>query len=105
MLAVSNGPRVGWLVDHWSRMPSPPSCEPPPSGPLADWNTLHGVPDLCRGSLLKPLVKPGPDLVRRQLRALPLLTGDDDSGCRDTGETGKTNNLPEVHEQEHLAVE
>jgi hypothetical protein len=50
-------------------------------------------------------VKPGTDLLGRQLRPLPLLTGDDDTGCRDTGETGETGeteNLPEVHEQETL---
>jgi hypothetical protein len=44
-------------------------------------------------------VKPGTDLLGRQLRPLPLLTGDDGTSCRDTGETGKTQNLPEFHEQ------
>jgi hypothetical protein len=33
---------------------------------------------------------------------LPLLTRDDDTGCRDTRDTGETENLPEVHEQEIL---
>jgi len=47
-------------------------------------------------------VKPGTNLLRRQLRPLPLFTGDDDTGCRDTGDTGETGNLPEVHEQETL---
>ena len=48
-------------------------------------------------------MKPGTDLLGRQLLALPLLTGDDDTGCRDTGETGETENLPELHEQESLS--
>ena len=47
-------------------------------------------------------MKPGTDLLGRQLGPLPLLTGDDDTGSRDTGETGETENLPEVHEQETL---
>jgi hypothetical protein len=47
-------------------------------------------------------VKPGTDLLGRQLRPVPLLTRDDDTGCRDTGQTGETENLPEVHEQETL---
>jgi hypothetical protein len=45
-------------------------------------------------------VKPGADLLGCQLRPLPLLTGDDDTGGRNTGDTGETENLPEVHEQE-----
>jgi hypothetical protein len=45
-------------------------------------------------------VKPGTDLLGRQLRSFPLLAGDDDTGRRDTGQAGKTENLPEVHEQE-----
>jgi hypothetical protein len=45
-------------------------------------------------------VKPGTDLLGRQLRPLPLLTGDDDTGSRDTGQAGETENLPGVHEQE-----
>jgi hypothetical protein len=44
-------------------------------------------------------VKPGTDLLGRQLRPLPLLTGDDGTSGRDTGETGNTQNLPELHEQ------
>jgi hypothetical protein len=48
-------------------------------------------------------VKSGTDLLRRQLRPLPLLTRDDDTAGRDTGETGQTENLPEVHEQETLS--
>jgi hypothetical protein len=47
-------------------------------------------------------VKPGTDLLRLQLCPLSLLTGDDDTGSRDTGKTGDTENLPEVHEQETL---
>jgi len=47
-------------------------------------------------------VKPGTDLLGLKLRALPLLTGDDDTGCRDSCETGQTGSLPEVHEQETL---
>jgi hypothetical protein len=47
-------------------------------------------------------VKPGTDLLGRQLCSLPLLTGDDDTGCRNAGQTGQTENLPEVHEQEIL---
>jgi hypothetical protein len=47
-------------------------------------------------------VKPGTDLLRLQLGPLPLLTGDDDTSSRDTGEAGDTENLPEVHEQETL---
>ena len=48
-------------------------------------------------------MKPGADLLGRQLRPLPLLTSDDDTGRRDTGETGETESLPEVHEQETLS--
>jgi hypothetical protein len=48
-------------------------------------------------------VQPGTDLLGRHLRPLPLLTGDDDTGGRDTGETGETENLQEVHEQETLS--
>jgi hypothetical protein len=48
-------------------------------------------------------VKPGTDLLGRQLRALPLFAGDDDTGCRDTGDTGETENLPDLHEQETLS--
>jgi hypothetical protein len=44
-------------------------------------------------------VQPGTDLLGRQLSPLPLLTGDDDTGRRNTGET---ENLPAVHEQETL---
>jgi hypothetical protein len=33
---------------------------------------------------------------------LSLLTGDDDTGGRDTCDTGETENLPEVHDQETL---
>jgi len=49
--------------------------------------------------LLEPLVKPGPDLLGGQLCPLPLLTGDDDTGCRDARDTGQTENLPEVHDR------
>jgi len=45
-------------------------------------------------------VKPGPYLLGRQLCPLPLLTGDDDTSGRNPGDTGKTDYLPEVHEQE-----
>lgn len=54
------------------------------------------------GRLFEPLVKPGPDLVGGQLCPLPLVTGDDDTSSRDAGDTGQTDNLPEVHEQEPL---
>jgi hypothetical protein len=47
-------------------------------------------------------VKPGTDLLGRQLGPGSLLSRDDDTGSRDTGQTGKTENLPEVHEQEIL---
>jgi hypothetical protein len=50
--------------------------------------------------LLEAMVKAGADLVGRQLRPLTLLTGDDDTGCRDAGQTGQTEHLPAVHEQE-----
>jgi len=79
-----------------------PAWEPPPAGRWAGGDIRHGAPGRCCGGLLKPLVKPGTDLLGRQLRPLPLLTGDDDTGSRDTGETGETENLPEVHEQETL---
>ena len=46
-------------------------------------------------------MKPGTDLLGRQLRPLALFTGDDDTSCRDTSEPGDTENLPEVHELEH----
>jgi len=52
--------------------------------------------------LFESLVEPGTDLFGRQLRPLPLFTGDDDTGCGDTGETGETEKLPAVHEQETL---
>ena len=45
-------------------------------------------------------MKAGPDLLGSQLCPLPLLTGDDDTGCRNTSDTGETENLPEIHEQE-----
>jgi hypothetical protein len=48
-------------------------------------------------------VKPGTDLLRRQLRPVPLLSRDDDTSCRDTGKTGETENLPELHEEETLS--
>jgi hypothetical protein len=47
-------------------------------------------------------VKPGTDLLGCKLRPLPLITGDDDTGSRHTRDTSKTQNLPEVHEQETL---
>jgi hypothetical protein len=63
---------------------------------------MRGAPGRCHGHLFEPLVKPRTDLLGRQLCPLPLLAGDDDTGCRDTGQTGKTEYLPEVHEQETL---
>jgi len=45
-------------------------------------------------------VKAGTDVFGGQLCPLPLLTGDDDTCCRDTGNTGQTDSFPEVHEQE-----
>jgi hypothetical protein len=47
-------------------------------------------------------VKARTDLLGSQLRPLPLFTGDDDTGCPDTGETGKAESFPEFHEQETL---
>jgi hypothetical protein len=44
-------------------------------------------------------MKPGTDLLRGQLCPLPLLTGDDDTSSRDTGDAGETENLPEVHDR------
>jgi hypothetical protein len=81
---------------------SAPSWEPPPACRWADRNVRHGVRGRCRGRLLEPLVKPGTNLLGLKLRALPLLTGDDDTGCRDSRETGQTSGLPEIHEQETL---
>jgi len=52
--------------------------------------------------LLEALVKAGPDLFGGQLCPLPLLSGDDDTGGRNTCDAGKTENLPEVHDQETL---
>jgi len=49
-------------------------------------------------------VKPGTDLFGWQLRPLSLFTSDDDTGSRNTGEAGETENLPEVHEQEAPSV-
>ncbi len=45
-------------------------------------------------------MKPGTNLLGCQLLPLPLLTGDDDTSCRDAGDAGDTENLPEVHELE-----
>jgi len=50
--------------------------------------------------LLEPLVQPGTDLLGRQMRSLPLIAGDDDTCCRDTGQTGQPDSLPKVHKQE-----
>ena len=47
-------------------------------------------------------MKPAADLLGLELRALPLLTCDDDTGCRDAGETGDTESFPDIHEQETL---
>jgi hypothetical protein len=68
----------------------------------ADGNVRHGAPRRFRRRLLEPLVKPGTDILGCQQRPLPLLSGDDDTGRRDTGDTGQTENLPGVHEQETL---
>jgi len=82
---------------------TPPQLSEPPSGcRWAGGNLRHGAPCRCRGRLFEPLVQPGTDLFGRQLRTLPLLTGDDDTGCGDTGKTGETEKLPAVHEQETL---
>jgi hypothetical protein len=56
----------------------------------------------CRRGLLEALVEAGPDLLRGQLCSLPLLSGDDDTGGRNTCDTGETENLPEVHDLETL---
>jgi hypothetical protein len=45
-------------------------------------------------------VKPGADLLGGQLCPLPLFTGDDDTCCCYAGDTGQTEDFPEVHEQE-----
>ena len=45
-------------------------------------------------------MKPGTNLLGRQLTPLPLFTGDDDTCGRNTGETSETENLPEIHDQE-----
>jgi len=50
--------------------------------------------------LFEPLVKPGADLLGRQLHPLPALTDDDDTSCCDAGKSGDTENLPELHEEE-----
>ena len=81
-------------------MTSSPSREPPPGLREDDGNVRDSARSRSRGHLLEPLVKPGAYLLRCQLRPLPLLTGDDDTGCRNTGETGETENLPGVHEEE-----
>lgn len=54
----------------------------------------HRCKSLRRTRFCEPLVKPSTDLLRRQLRTLSLLTDDDDTSCRDAGETGDTQNLP-----------
>ena len=73
--------------------------EPSRSMSWADGSIRHGARIWCRGRLLEALVKPGSDVVRRQLRPLALLTRDDDTGCRDAGDTGETKNLPDVHDR------
>jgi hypothetical protein len=47
-------------------------------------------------------VKPGTDLLGRQLCPLTVLTGDDDTGSRDSGKAGETKHLQKLHEQETL---
>ena len=78
------------------------SWEPAWVLPGADGSVRQGIPDRRRGGLLEALVKAGPDLLGGQLCPLPLFLGDDDSGGRDTCDTGETENLPEVHDQETL---
>jgi len=73
-------------------------------------NIRDGAPSPWRGRWreieagreIEPLMKPGADLLGCQLRPLPLLAGDDDTGGSNTGQTGETENLPGVHEQEIL---
>ena len=77
----------------------------PPGEPMAalcpaDGGVRPGAPSRCAGRLLQPLMKPGTDLLGRQLSPLPLFTGDDDTCGRNTGETSETENLPEIHDQE-----
>jgi hypothetical protein len=82
-----------------------PSWQPSSEPSLAcrlDRNIRRAARHRCRGRQLKPLVKARTDLLGGQLCPLPLFTDDDDTGCPDTSETGETENLPEVHEQETL---
>ena|GEM_PF-6890631 len=77
----------------------------PPGEPTAalrrdDGGVRPGAPSRCGGRLRQPLMKPGTDLLGRQLSPLPLFTGDDDTCGRNTGETSETENLPEIHDQE-----
>lgn len=77
-----------------------PPRKPAPTFRWAHGHLRHGPPSRRGGSLRQPLVKPGTDLLGRQLGPLPLLTGNDDTGCRHTGEAGETENLPDLHKQE-----
>jgi hypothetical protein len=94
----------GWQIE--SGVTSTPLWKPAwePSLPCrwAHQKIRRGTGRRCRGRQLKPLVKARTDLLGGQLRPLPLFTGDDDTGSRDTGEPGETEHLPEVHEQETL---
>jgi hypothetical protein len=98
---AGNTQRSGGLANRGSATPAP-TLAPLPARGWADRNVRHGAPSRCRGRLLESLMQPGTDLLGRQLRPLPLLTGDDDTSCSDTGETSETENLPKVHEQETL---
>jgi hypothetical protein len=42
-------------------------------------------------------MQPCTDLLRGELRPLPLLTRDDDPCSRNTSKTGNTENLPKLH--------
>ena len=78
------------------------SREPPKAFGGADPNVRRCALRGCRRGLLEALVKAGPDLLGGQLCPLPLLSGDDDTCGRNTCDTGETENLPEVHDQETL---
>jgi hypothetical protein len=64
------------------------SWEAPSAFRCADGSVRRGAPIRGLGGLLKALVKAGPDLLGGQLCPLPLLSGDDDTGGRDTCDTG-----------------
>ncbi len=80
-----------------------PSGEPTAALRPDDGSVRPGAPSRCGGRPLQPFMKPGTNLLGRQLTPLPLFTGDDDTCGRNTGETSETENLPEIHDQEPLS--